>query len=76
MFDNRIALTVREAAEATGFSQESIRLAIRCKRLRASRPGGSGNIRIMTEDLRVWLAGDGEPSKRRPSFPTARNRAA
>ena len=59
MYDNRIALSVREAATACGYSPEAVRRAIQQKTLVAERPGGKGDYRIMVEDLREWLRGSG-----------------
>lgn len=58
MFENRIALSVREAADATGYDSRNIRKAIYEKRLRASRPGGKGDYRIFREDLYAWIRGE------------------
>lgn len=58
MFENRIALSVKEAAVATGYDPRNIRKAIYEKRLRASRPGGKGDWRILPDDLRAWVRGE------------------
>jgi len=67
MIENRIALSVREAATACGYSPEAIRRAIQHKKLAAERPGGNGDYRIMVEDLREWLRGTGHVRVDRPS---------
>ena len=68
MFENRIAVSVTEAARATGYSREAILKAIcRDKKLVASRPGGNGDYRILVEDLREWLRGAGQPQVNRPA---------
>ena len=70
MFNDRIAVSIREAATATGYSPELIRKAITVGVLTASRPGGIGDYRILVDDLVVWLKGSGrqqitrEPPKR------------
>lgn len=61
MFEDRIALSVREAAKACCYSPEAIRRAIQEKKLIAERPGGRGDYRILVEDLREWLRGVGQP---------------
>lgn len=61
MFEDRIALSVREAAKACCYSPEAIRRAIQEKELVAERPGGKGDYRILVEDLREWLRGVGHP---------------
>ena len=67
MYENRIAVSVREAATACNYSPENIRRAIQEKRLVASRPGGKGDYRILVEDLREWLRGTGQPRIDRPA---------
>lgn len=58
MSQERIALSVKEAAAATCYREHAIRRAIREKRLKASRPGGKGDYRILREDLMAWLRGE------------------
>jgi excisionase family DNA binding protein len=67
MFENRIALSVREAATACGYSPEAVRRAIQDKKLVAERPGGRGDYRILVEDLREWLRGAGQERVDRPA---------
>jgi excisionase family DNA binding protein len=67
MIENRIALSVREAATACGYSPEAVRRAIRGKKLVAERPGGRGDYRILVEDLREWLRGTGHERVDRPA---------
>lgn len=62
MYEDRIALSVKEAAEATGYDPRNIRKTIYEKRLRAGRPGGKGDWRILRDDLRAWLRGDSAES--------------
>lgn len=66
MYEDRIALSVFEAAKATGYSQRLIRKAIQFNRLKANRPGGIGDYRILREDLLAWLRSEGIPQKVRP----------
>jgi excisionase family DNA binding protein len=67
MFEDRIALSVREAAKACGYSPEALRHAIMNKKLVAVRPGGRGDYRILVEDLREWLRGTGQERVDRPA---------
>lgn len=55
--EHRITLSIREAALATGVSQDSIRRAIWCGDLQALRPGRGkqGKIVIFKDDLVAWL---------------------
>jgi excisionase family DNA binding protein len=67
MFETRLALSVREAAQATGYSREAVQRAILDKKLVAFRPGGKGDYRILVEDLREWLRGTGQTRVDRPA---------
>ena len=67
----RICYSVLEAAAATGYSETRIRKSIREGHLKAGRPGGKGDYRILTEDLKSWLRGEGEVTKDRPPGPAA-----
>ena len=67
MFENRIALSVREAATACGYSLEAIRRAIQEERLKALRPVGKGDYRILVADLHDWLRGAGQEQVDRPA---------
>jgi excisionase family DNA binding protein len=53
----RLSLSRREAAEAVGYSKETIARAIRSGALRAKRSGKDGNGKdvILVEDLQAWL---------------------
>jgi excisionase family DNA binding protein len=59
MFQDRLAVSVREAAAACGYSPELIRRAITEGKLIADRPGGRGDYRIRVEDLDKWIRGVG-----------------
>ena len=61
MFENRIALSVKEVAEATGYKESRIRQFIAEGTLKVHRPGGYGDYRIFREDLDAWIRGDGQP---------------
>jgi excisionase family DNA binding protein len=67
VYENRLAVSVREAADATGYSREAIRRAIQEGKLIADRPGGTGDYRILMEHLRNWLRGAGQVRVDRPS---------
>ena len=51
----RICYSVPEAAAATGYSETRIRKSIRERHLTGGRPGGKGDHRILTEDLKFLL---------------------
>lgn len=55
--DDRITVSIREAAELTGASPDSIRRAIWCGDLQALRPGRGkqGKMLIFKDDLVAWL---------------------
>ena len=72
----RICYSVAEAAEATGYSETRIRRSIREGHLKAGRPGGKGDYRILTDDLKSWLRGEGEVTKERAPGPAARSSTA
>ena len=63
MYEDRIALSVREAAEATGYDRRNLLKAIYERRLKASRRGGKGDYRILREDLLAWLRGTSTGSR-------------
>jgi excisionase family DNA binding protein len=67
MFKDRLAISVREAAEATSYSCEAILKAIRKKKLKAVRPGGDGDYRILVEDFQDWLRGTHQVQVDRPA---------
>ena len=67
MFEGRLAFSVREAAQATGYSREAVQRAILDKKLVAVRPGGKGDYRILVEDLQNWLRGVGHTQVDRPA---------
>jgi excisionase family DNA binding protein len=67
VLENRLALSVREAAQATGYSREAVQRAILDRKLVASRPGGKGDYRILLDDLKEWLRGTGRDRVDRPS---------
>lgn len=67
MYENRIALSVAEVAELTGYSNPAIRKFISLKLLKATRPGGIGDYRILRDDVIAWLRGDGCKVKPRPT---------
>jgi excisionase family DNA binding protein len=75
VYEDRLALSIREAATLSSYSVEAIRKAIRLNKLRAARPGGDGDYRILREDLLAWLRGDGFEHKARHS-PNTRGTAA
>lgn len=68
---NKLMFTLKEAAEATGFSAEALKLAItqaydtqspsrnvtktRLPRLAAKRPSPASAYRILATDLQAWL---------------------
>ncbi len=53
----RLSLSRREAAEAVGYSKETIARAIRSGALKAKRSGKNGNGKdtILLTDLNAWL---------------------
>jgi excisionase family DNA binding protein len=67
VYENRIALSVREAAEATGYNESRLRQFISAGTLKAYRPGGKGDLRIFREDLLEWVS-RGAPTIRPGSF--------
>ena len=70
MYENRLVVSVREAAEITGYVDSRIRRLISEGKLKAYRPGGKGDIRIFMKDLMEWLQSEGSPPSIRPgSFP-------
>jgi excisionase family DNA binding protein len=58
MNNTPIALSVRAAAALTGYTERALRKHIASGALRASRPGGTGDLRILHEDLLAWLRGE------------------
>jgi excisionase family DNA binding protein len=50
-------LTVDQVAEITGYSRDTIRGAIRDGHLRASKPSGTQQWRVLHEDLAGWFQG-------------------
>lgn len=76
MLIERVAYSVREAARSTSYSEELIRKAIREGVLKASRPGGIGDLRILREDLVHWLRGADQPVKPRKQGTRLRSRNA
>jgi excisionase family DNA binding protein len=64
-------LTPAEVARRTGFSTETIYRAIRQGHLKATKPKGTGHIRISDEELEEWVgAGTTEASSDpRPNTP-------
>jgi excisionase family DNA binding protein len=67
MLEERIAFSVKEAAEKTGYSREAVQRAILDGKLVAVRPGGRGDYRILREDLLDWLRGVGRERVDRPA---------
>jgi excisionase family DNA binding protein len=72
-------LTPAEAARRTGFSTETIYRAIKRGHLKATKPKGTGRIRISDEDLEEWVeAGtvevSSDPMPNRPMPPKRRSR--
>jgi excisionase family DNA binding protein len=58
-------LSITEAAEELGLSQQTIRDAIRKGDLPAYQPGGKGTaVRILRHDWKVWIA-DGRVGAKR-----------
>jgi excisionase family DNA binding protein len=53
-----IAVSPARAGELTGYSAETILSHINAGHLRAHKPQGSREWRILVEDLRRWVAGD------------------
>ena len=53
----RVAFTVSEAAEATGFSKDHLYREIRAKRLPSVHPGGGCEMRVLPDHLRMWALG-------------------
>lgn len=73
MYENRLVVSVREAAEITGYVESRIRRLIAERKLKAYRPGGVGDIRIYVSDLKAWLEGEGEqpPRTRHTGYTTS-----
>lgn len=53
-----IAVSPARAGELTGYSAETILLHVNAGRLKAHKPEGSREWRILVDDLRRWVAGD------------------
>jgi excisionase family DNA binding protein len=70
VYENRIALSVKEAAEATSYNESRLRQFIANGVLKAYRPGGIGDYRIFREDLDAWIRGDGRVLVRRRGRPS------
>jgi excisionase family DNA binding protein len=62
MFDDRLALSVTEAAKASGYTPSYIRRNVREGKLKGSRLNGRGDYRIMREDFIAWLRGEPQSS--------------
>jgi excisionase family DNA binding protein len=74
VYENRLVVSVREAAEITGYVESRIRRLISEGKLKAYRPGGKGDIRIFMTDLSEWLQGEGSPPSIRPqTFPNQKS---
>lgn len=52
------AVSVSRAAELSGYTHETILARINDGQLRATKPGGSREWRILVDDLRRWLASE------------------
>jgi excisionase family DNA binding protein len=50
-------LTVAQVAEIAGFTRDTVRHAIADGRLRASKPPGTQQWRILPDDLEAWFVG-------------------
>ncbi len=50
-FPGRVAVKVTEAAEVLGITRDLVRTWIRVGKLRAVKPGGSGNWLVYLDDL-------------------------
>lgn len=60
MSRNKLAFTINEAAEATGFSAETIRRAVQAGDLPARKPKINGKkvnrLVILASDIEAWLS--------------------
>lgn len=73
---HRLCYSVAEAALASGYTEHQIRKHLRLGTLRAYRPAGVGDYRILTDDLLCWIRGDGMPAKERQFRGSAAQRVA
>jgi excisionase family DNA binding protein len=58
LFDERVTLSVAEVAVRNGMSESFVYEQIKAGRLRATKPGGVGPLRVRIEDEAAWIEGE------------------